>query len=284
MNVKFIRPALLLACSLAAAPVAVAQAPKVEFPAPSPASTLKQRVGLTDIEVVYSRPSLRGRPIFGSLVSYGEVWRTGANQPTKITFSTPVKLGGASVPAGTYALYTIPRADEWTVIIYKNTGLSGASGYDQKDDVVRVTVKPVKLAEPVETFTIDFNDLRDESATLNLTWEKTRVPVKLEIDLKSVLVPKIEAVMSAPDGSKPYYQAAMFYLEHGQDLQKARKWIDAAVAEREAHFIVHLKARILAKLGDKAGATAAAKHSTELAIKANDTSYVKLNEALIKSL
>ena len=284
MNSKILLSSLVLASGLVFTCGLLAQTPKVDFPAASPACTLKQHVGLTDIEIVYSRPGVKGRPIFGGLVPYGQVWRTGANNATKITFSTPVKLNGAEIPAGTYALFTIPGETEWTIIINKGAAQWGAFQYNETNDLVRVKATPLKLAEPVETFTIEINDIRDESATLNLTWEKTRVPVKLEVELVSKLVPQIEAVMAAPEGNKPYYQAAMFYYDHGQDLEKARKWIDAAIAQREAHYIVHLKAKILAKLGDKEGAIAAAKRSTELAIKAKDTGYVKLNEDLISSL
>jgi hypothetical protein len=261
-----------------------AQAPKIDFPAASPQCTLKQRVGLTDIEVVYSRPGVKGRPIFGGLVAYGEVWRTGANQATKITFSTPIKFNGADVPAGTYGLFSIPGEKEWTIILNKGSGQWGAYQYNEKDDLVRVKAAPVKLGDAVESFTIEMNDLRDESATLNLIWEKTRVPVKLEWDLASKLVPQIEAAMAAPGDQKPYFPAAMFYYDHGLDLQKASKWVDAAIAQREAHYIVYLKARILAKLGDKDGAIAAAKRSSELAVKANDSGYVRLNADLIASL
>jgi hypothetical protein len=283
MNSKILLSSLVLASGLVFTCGLLAQTPKVDFPAASPACTLKQHVGLTDIEIVYSRPGVKARPIFGGLVPYGQVWRTGANASTKISFNTAVKLNGTEVPAGQYALYTIPGKKEWTVIIHKDTAAS-IFNYNPTNDLVRFKATPVKLAKPVETFTIDINDLRDESATLNLTWEKTRVPVKLEVELVSKLVPQIEAVMAAPEGNKPYYQAALFYYDHGQDLQKAGKWIDAAIAERETYYIVHLKAKILAKLGDKEGAIAAAKRSTELAIKAKDTGYVKLNEDLISSL
>ena len=260
-----------------------AQAPKVEFPTASPTCTIKQHFGLTDVEIVYSRPGMKGRTIFGSLVSYDKVWRTGANNATKITFSTAVKLNGAEIPAGTYALFTIPGENEWTIIISKNVTQS-ALQYDEKADVVRVKATPVKLAETIETFTIEFNNITDESAVLNLVWEKTVVPIKLEVELAGKLMPQIEAVMASEEKNKPYYQAAMFYYDHGQDLQKASKWVDAAIAAREAHYVVYLKAKILAKLGDKEGAIAAAKRSSELAIKANDTGYVKLNEDLISSL
>jgi hypothetical protein len=286
MNLRIVRSSFVFASGLVFATGLFAQAPKVDFPAPSPLCTLKQRVGFTDIEIVYSRPGVKGRAIFGGIVPYGEVWRAGANASTKISFSTAVKLNGTEVPAGKYALYTIPDEKEWTLIIYKDTTLSGAFGYNQTNDLVRFKAVPEKLAEPVETFTIDINDIRDESATVNLVWEKSRIPVKVELDLVNTLVPQIEAAMSTPGQNKPYYPAAMFYFEHGQDLQKARKWIDAAMAERETYYIAHLKAKILAKLGDKAGATAAAKRSTELAIKAEGpkSGYVKMNEDLIFSL
>jgi len=264
-----------------------AQPPKVDFPAASPGSTLKQRVGLTDIEINYSRPSIKGRPIFGGLQKFGEVWRTGANSATKISFSTSVKLNGTEIPAGTYELFTIPGQQEWTIIIHKNVSEWGAYAYDPKDDVSRLTAKPVALTEPVETFTIGVNDLRDESATLNRGWEKTRVPVKIEVDVVSKLVPQIEAVM-AGEGKKPYAQAAMFYLDHNLDLKKAAGWMDAAIAaEPNGFYYMYHKARILAKQGDKEGAIAMAKKSIEVATKAGGTAkdeYIRLNETLLASL
>ncbi len=133
-----------------------AQTPKVDFPAPSPACTLKQRIGLTDIEIAYSRPGVKGRTIFGSLVPYGQVWRTGANAATKITFSTPVKLNGTDVPAGTYALFTIPGEDEWTIIINKGATQWGAFQYDEKADVARFKATPLTSSKPMETFVIEF--------------------------------------------------------------------------------------------------------------------------------
>ena len=283
MNSKALRSFIVLALGLVFTSGLFAQTPKVEFPAASPTCTIKQRFALTDVEIVYSRPGVKGRTIFGGLVPYDKVWRTGANNATKITFSTPVKINGAEIPAGTYALFTIPGENEWTIIISKNVTQS-ALQYDEKADVVRVKATPVKLAETIETFTIEFNNITDESAVLNLVWEKTIVPIKFEVELAGKLMPQIEAVMASDEKNKPYYQAAMFYYDHGQDLQKARKWVDAAIAAREAHYIVHLKAKILAKLGDKEGAIAAAKRSIELAIKANDTGYVKMNEDLISSL
>ncbi len=269
----------IFACSAFAA-----DAPKVEFPAASPGCTLKQRIGLTDVELTYSRPGVKDRQIFGGIVPYGKVWRTGANGATKLVFSTDVKLNGNKVPAGTYALMTIPGKEEWTIIINKGAEQWGSYKYDEKADVTRFTVKPTTLDKLLETFTIEFNEIRDESSKLNLAWEKTLIPIKLEVDYVDKLTSQIDAVMNSDDAKKPYFQAAMFYYNHDKDLKKASKWVDAAIAEREAHYMIYLKAEILEKLGDKGGAIAAAKRSSELAEKANDSGYVKLNELLIKRL
>lgn len=283
-----IRSSLLLLCGLASAGILPAQTPKVEFPAASPTSTVKQRVGFTDIEIVYSRPGVKDRKIFGGLVPYGEVWRTGANSATKITFSTAVKFGGAEVPAGSYAIYTIPGTVEWTVILSKVTGQWGAYRYNSGDDLVRVKVTPVKLTEPIETFVIGLNDLRDESATLNLVWDRTRVPVKLEFEITNQLVRQIDAAMATEGKGKPYFQAAIFYLEHNLDLNKAAGWMDAAIAENpDAFYMFYHKARLLAKMGDKDGAVATAKKSIEMAAKAGGPAageYTRLNNTLIDSL
>ncbi len=284
MKTKPILSILAVALALSFTNQSFAQAPALQFPAPSPACTIKQRVGLTDIEIVYSRPSMKGRQVFGSLVPYGTVWRTGANAATKISFSTPVKLNGTEVAAGSYALYTIPGEDDWTIILNKGVGKSGTQ-YDQNEDVARFKTTAMKLSDTsIETFTLEFNHVRDDSAVLTLVWEKTVVPIRVELDLISKLVPQIEQAMSATEGRKPYYQAAMFYYDHDQDLKKAKKWVDAAIAERETYYIVYLKAKILAKLGDKEGALAAAKRSKELATTAKETGYVKMNDDLITSL
>jgi hypothetical protein len=263
-----------------------APAPHLDIPQASPTETLKVRVGVADIGIVYSRPSAKGRVMLGGNNPYGVVWRTGANSATRITFGAPVTLQGSPVAAGTYELFTIPGADEWTVILQKAGDQWGAYAYDPKNDVLRVTAKPVALTEPVETFTIDINDIRPDSATLDLTWEKTRVPVAIAVDVVGVLVPKIEAAMAAP-GKNPYDQAALFYLDHNLDLNKALAWIDAARAEQpDMFYLEYHKARILAAKGDKAGAEASARRSIELAAKAGPAKdeYTRLNEALIAGL
>jgi hypothetical protein len=260
---------------------------QLELPQLSPTETIKQRIGLTDIGVTYSRPSSRGRVMLGGNNPYGDVWRTGANSATRISFSTAVTLQGSSVAAGTYELFTIPGKDEWTVILQKAGDQWGAYAYDPKNDVLRVTAKPVALGEPVETFTIDINDIRSDSATLDLIWEKTRVSLTLSVDVVGIVVPKIDLAM-ASTGKKPYDQAALFYLDQKLDLDKANGWIDAAIAEQpNAFYFYYHKARILAAKGDKAGAEAAARHSIELASTTTGPAkdeYLRLNEALIAGL
>ena len=268
-----------------------AQTPQIQFPAASPACTLKQRIGLTDVEIVYSRPGVKGRTIFGGIVPYGQVWRTGANQATKISFSTPVKLEGHDIPAGTYALFTIPAEDSWTIILSKKVNQWGAFQYNTNDDVVRFEVTPVTLNDTrVETFAIEFNRIRDDSALLELVWEKTVVPIHMEVDVVSKLVPQIESAMAAP-GKKSdgfYFQAATFYYDHKLDQKKALEWVNAGLADnpRIAYEMLHLKAEILARQGDKAGAIAAAKQSIDSATKAEGpgSSFVKMNQDLIASL
>ena len=270
---------------------AQAPAPKLEFPATSPAATIKQRVGLTDIEINYSRPSMRGRKIFGALVPYGEVWRTGANSATKVTLSTAVKLNGTAVPAGTYALFTIPGQAEWTVIFNQVSGQWGSYAYDAKNDVARFTAKPIALNNPVETFGISISELaNDSAATLALSWENTRVPMKVEVDVVGALVPQIEAVMASAEPKKPYFASAMFYYENNLDLTKAVTWMDAGLAEQpNAFWMIYRKGLLLEKKGDKAGALAAAQKSLEAVRNAPadktpeslKAEYVRLNEALL---
>ncbi|HEX3623936.1 MAG TPA: DUF2911 domain-containing protein [Verrucomicrobiae bacterium] len=290
MNRKILL-ALAVAGGLAFSSQLFAQSPRVNFPAASPACTVKQRVGLTDITVVYSRPGMKDRTVFGGIVPYDTVWRTGANQATKITFSTPVKLEGNDIPAGTYSLFTIPGKDQWTIIINKDADQFGAFKYKADDDLVRFTVTPRTLTDTtLDAFTIEFNRIRDDSALLMLIWDKTVVPIKLQVDVVSKVVPQIEAAMAAPgkklDGF--YFQAAQFYYDHGQDLNKALEWINAGLADKPmiAFEMLHVKAQILAKQGDKAGAIAAAKESSDLAIKAEgpNNSFVWMNQQLISSL
>lgn len=293
MKTPLVRMLFLFAAALTLTAFSHAQSPALKFPRPSPTATLHQRVGVTDITVTYSRPGVKDRQIFGgpkALVPYGEVWRTGANEATKVSFSTPVTFGGVQVSAGEYALFSIPGDTEWTVILNRVAGQWGAYQYDAKNDVARVKAKPVPQSPAVETFAIDLNDIRDNAATLDLIWDTTRVAVPIQIDTVGVLVPQIEAAMAAE--KKPsagvYDAAAQFYLENGLDLKKAADWAATAVSlNPKAYYMFYHQARVLAKLGDKTGAAAAARHSIELAQSDEGPAreeYLRLNNNLLASL
>ncbi|HEY1792066.1 MAG TPA: DUF2911 domain-containing protein [Opitutaceae bacterium] len=260
---------------------------QLDFPQASPTATVRERVGVTDIEVVYSRPSARGRTMLGGNNPFGEVWRTGANSATRVSFSTPVTVEGSPLAAGTYELFTIPGKEQWTIIFQKAGNQWGAYSYDQKNDALRVTVAPQEVARHVETFLIDVNDIRPESATLDLIWEHTLVPVKLGFDVVAIMKPRIEAAMSG-EGKKPYAQAAIFYDDYKVDLDQANTWIDDAIAEQpDTFYLYYQKARIQAAKGDKAGAEASAHRSLDLASRTTGPAkdeYERLNQALLDGL
>ncbi|HEX5043118.1 MAG TPA: DUF2911 domain-containing protein [Candidatus Polarisedimenticolaceae bacterium] len=283
-----IRLLVVSALSFAASGLQAQEAKKIEFPQASPLASVKERVGVTDVSIEYSRPSVREREIFGGLVPYGQVWRTGANAATKVTFSTDVKVGGAAVPAGSYALFTIPGQAEWTVILSKVVdGQWGSYAYDAKDDQARIKVKPVAMTEALETMEIGLQDMHAGKANLVIAWDKTKVPVEIDTDVVAKVKPQIEAAM-AGSGEKPYFAAAMFYYENDLDMALAKEWIEAAAKKQpDAVWIAYRKGLILKKAGDKEGALAAAKQARELAAKAEGelkAEYTRLSENLIASL
>jgi tetratricopeptide (TPR) repeat protein len=271
----------------------VANAPaaeKVEFPQASQHAVLKQRVGLTDIEVDYSRPNKNGRLIFGGLVPYDKPWRTGANQPTKIKTSAPVKFGDKEIPAGEYVLYSVPGKDQWTLVLSKNLKAQALTDHKPEDEVARITAKSaLALAEPAETFTIGFDDLRANSAIFYLEWDKTRVPVKLTTNDVEKVMQGIDATFKSgePQEAAFYYNAASFYFDQNKDLPQALKWVDQGIEKNpKAYFMQYKKAQILAKLGNKKEAIAAAEKSIEL-LKASpnpDETAIATSKGLIDSL
>jgi hypothetical protein len=287
---KRIALAALLIATCLLSPWLFAADEKVEFPQASQHAVLKQRVGLTDVEVDYSRPNKNGRVIFGGLVPFDKPWRTGANQPTKIKTSAPVKFGDREVPAGEYVLYTIPGANEWTLVLSKNLKAQTPADHKPEDEAARATAKPLLLlAAPAETFTIGFEDLRANSATFYLEWDKTRVPVKLTTnDVEKVMQGINAAVTSGKDqDANFYYNAASFYFDQNKDLPQASKWIDQAIEKNpKAYFMQSKKAQILAKLGNKQEAIAAAEKSIELlkAAPNPDEAAIANSRALIDSL
>jgi hypothetical protein len=255
----------------------------IKTPAPSPTQTIKQDFALSSIEIVYSRPSAKGRMIYGDLVPYGKMWRTGANMATKITFGEDVKVGGMPVKAGSYAIYSIPNKDEWEIIINKGANNSGLGGYKAEDDVARFKAKAVSLPFSVETFTIMLSNQTANSLEVDLIWGDREVPIKVEADIDSKIMKSIDDVMNKD--TKPYFQAASYYFDAGKDMAKALEWANKAVeAQPTAFWIVHLKAKIQAKAGDATGAKATAMKSIELAKAAKNDDYVALNEKLIATL
>jgi hypothetical protein len=242
---RLIALVLLAAFFAAAAPV---QAQGLEVPRVSPKAVVSQTIGTTTVTVTYYRPGVKERAIWGGLVPYGEVWRTGANEATTLTISDPVKIEGQELAAGTYAVATIPGADEWTFIVNKNTAMWGTMGYKQEEDVLRVKVKPVPIAH-VEWFQFAFGDLKEDSATLMIEWEKVGVPVKLGVDTTGKFLDQARKTM-ARYWVEPY-RAATFCLDHGANLDEALKWINTSVAVQETYYNLAVKARILAKQGQK---------------------------------
>jgi len=239
-------------------------AQELKMPAPSPTAILKQDFSTSNIEINYSRPSMRGRKVFGGIVPFGEVWRTGANNATKITFGEDVTLNGHAIKAGTYALYTIPSEKEWKIII--NTGISnwGVSGFNEKDDVATFTVPVTKTGETVQSFTISIDNITINSADIALAWENTKAVIKVVAENDKRISDYLDAAISNP--KRPYQQAANYYLETGKNLDKAIEYADKAIAENPQGFWLYwLKARIYQKQNKKSDALAAANKSAEMA-------------------
>ncbi|SHM86047.1 Protein of unknown function [Cyclobacterium lianum] len=259
---------------------------QIKMPQASPGSQVMQQVGLTEMHLAYSRPGKKDRKIFGELVPFGQVWRTGANNPTTLEFDTEIEVEGQPLPAGKYALYTVPGKSAWTVIFSKNTELWGAMGYDQADDALRVNVPVEKLKKPVETFTIQFAALTDTGATLQLSWDKSQVGVRIETEVDPVVMKQIRELLIDQDSDNPglYFQAASYYYTNDKDLDTALEWVNKSVDADPKYYIVHLKAKIQASLGMKSEAIATAQQSLEMATEANNPDYVALNERLIASL
>ena len=250
------------------------------LPQPSATQTLTQNFGLGKVTINYSRPNVRGRAVFGSLVPYGQVWRTGANSATTINFSEDVKVQGTTVPAGEYELFTIPGKTEWTIIISKGSKEWGAYTYKEADDLVRFKVKPVMLKDKLETFTIQFTDVYETAAKLQLAWENTAVSVNLTSDIDSRVMASIDEAMKGE--KKPYLQSAQYYYANGKDIKKALEWANAAeAADAKAPWVRYWKARIQQKAGDKTGAATTAAAGIKAAQDMKNDEYVRLNTAVL---
>jgi tetratricopeptide (TPR) repeat protein len=263
--------------------ISAAQA-QVQAPQPSPFTKIEQKVGLTDVTLEYSRPGMRDREIFGELVPYGEVWRTGANENTKITFSDDVKIQGEELKAGTYALYTIPKQDQWEVIFYQDASNWGTPAQWNEDKIaLRATAEVMELPIDMETFTIMLDDLKNNSAALNFIWDNTVASLRFEVPTEEKAMASIEKIMNGP-GAADYFAAATYYHDSNKDLEQAYEWVNKALemGNPNAFWILRRKSLIAADLGKVDEAIAAAKKSLAEAEKAGNQDYVKMNKDSLK--
>tara|TARA_B110000046_G_scaffold38722_1_gene42594 strand:- start:1896 stop:2810 length:915 start_codon:yes stop_codon:yes gene_type:complete len=253
---------------------------KITTPQPSPLGKISQRVGLTDIDIEYSRPGVKGRAIFGDLVAYGKTWRTGANANTKVTFSSDVTIDGQTLKAGSYGLYTIPNKDTWEVMFYSEVDNSGVpSDWDDTKVAVKTTLAVIPMPMNIETFTIAFDDVKSTSTVIGLLWEKTYVGIKIEVPTDQMVSANIDAVMAGSPKSGDYYNAAMYYSQQDKDIKKANEWMEKAMSmiEKPGFWQLRQQSLIYAKMGNTDKAIATAKESLEAAKAAKNDAYIKMN-------
>lgn len=274
---------ILFLSAFALAATMCTEAQTLRTPAPSPTQNLRQDFGLSTVELSYSRPGMKNRKIFGDLVPFGKVWRTGANQATTITFGEDVMVGDKKVAAGKYGLLTIPDKDNWTVIITKQLDVTSPAAYKQDQDVVRVPAKPVALPFSIETFTMTFDNVTSSAMNLGMLWDKTMVSIPIKVDIDTKIMAQIDNIMKADN--RPYFNAAMYYMQNDKDQAKALEWFDKAIQQDpKAFWAYHQRANLLAKMGKKNEAIASANKSIELAKEAKNDDYVALNEKLLATL
>ena len=259
---------------------------QLKTPAPSPFSKVEQKVGLTDITIEYSRPGVKDRVIFGDLVPYGKVWRTGANARTKFTSSTDFTVDGQTVKAGSYSIFTIPNAESWEIIFY-NDGKDRGTPSELKTEhiVAKTSAKVHPIPFNVETFTIDINSIKTSSANLEFIWEKTYVGIPFEVPTDNLVLANINDVMNGSPTSNDYYAAASYYFEEGKDIKQTKSWIDKAInmaGEKVGFWQLRKQALIYAKAGDKTEAITIAKKSLAAAKEAKNEAYVKMNTASLE--
>jgi hypothetical protein len=257
---------------------------QLKTPAPSPLQKVTQAFGLGEVVLEYSRPSAKGRAIFGDVVPFDKVWRTGANGSTKITIGEDTKIEGQAVKAGTYALYSMPGKSSWTIMLYSDLTLGGnVEEYDNAKEVLRFKVNPTKLTEKVETFTVNLNNVTPTSAVLEIVWENTRVPINLSTEIDAKVMKQIESTIIKDN--RPYYSAASYYYENGKDLALATEWINKALEiNPKGYWMALLKAKILMKQKDMKGAIAAAELCKQLATEDKDDSYVNNANKLLDEI
>ncbi len=258
---------------------------QIETPAPSPLQKIEQKVGLTDISVEYSRPGVKNRKIFGGLVPYGELWRTGANKNTMITFSDDVTIEGNKLKAGAYAIFVTPNKTTWEVNFYSDTENWGTpEKWDASKVAAKATVKAEAIPAKIETFTIMFDDIKNSEVVLGMLWESTYVGVKINVPTNDKVSKNISRVMNGPEAGD-YYASARYYLEEGKDINKAVTWIDKAIEmtnDEPRFWYLRQQSLIHAKAGKTKTAIKAAKASLAAAEKAGNQDYVKMNKDALK--
>ncbi|MGO4771334.1 DUF2911 domain-containing protein [Flavobacterium sp. W22_SRS_FK3] len=269
---------LLIALAVILAPF-VAEA-QIKTPQASPKGYIKQTVGLTDVEVTYSRPGARGRAVFGNLVPFGKLWRTGANENTIINFGDDVVIDGKTLKKGKYAIYTIPRIESWEVIFYLSTDNWGLpENWSDAYVALRTTVKEDALPTPVETFTIGINGLDQNSAYLEMAWENSHVALKFEVPTAKIATASIQKTLAGPTWND-YYAASQYLFQSNGNMITAREYVDKAIelSTEKPYYLTRLKSLIQARQGDKAGAIETAKISLAASEAANNQDYVKMNK------
>ena len=257
---------------------------QIETPQPSPFSKVEQKVGLTDVTLEYSRPGVKGRTVFGDLVPYGKMWRTGANKNPIITFSNDVTVDGQTLKAGSYAIFTTPNAESWDVVFYSDTENWGTPReWDEAKVAAKTNVKSYPMEYNVESFTMDISNLSNSGATLAILWEKTYVAVPFEVPTDATVTASIEKVMNGPSAND-YYASAVYYSNEGKDLDKAKMWMEKAMSmiEKPGFWQLRQQSLIYAKSGDKKAAIETAKKSLAGAKEAGNTDYVKMNMDSLK--
>ncbi|MCO5276995.1 MAG: DUF2911 domain-containing protein [Saprospiraceae bacterium] len=258
---------------------------QIKTPAASPSSTVKSTVGLGEVTIEYSRPSMKGRTIFGDLVPFGKLWRTGANSATKVTFSDAATVGTTELAKGTYAIYTIPNPNDWTVIFYKDLTKGGGltdANINADDVAAKFVVRPATINPAVETFTFDITDLSNNGASIAIMWDKTLVKVPFTYKTDEAVMANIKAKMAGPSGDD-YFAAARYYFESGKDLKQALEWIKKSTdMNGERFWVLRQQSLVEAKLGMFADAIKSAERSLSLAKAANSDDYVKMNTESIK--
>ena len=262
---------------------------RLTTPTLSPFTKISQQVGLTNINLEYSRPSAKGREVFGNLVPFGKIWRTGANASTKISIKERIQIGGNPLDSGTYAIYTIPGAEAWTIIIHSNIKMRSLAGdvYKQESDVFRFEVKPEKSESMVETFTFQFADMTSNSVNLQLSWENTQVKIPILVEVDNKIAAQMEEFLKTPDAipHRTYFEAAQYYLHNDRDLVQALDWINDALGKSPKNPRYGLlKAKIQAKSGDTKAAIKTVDLAHEWAVKADNANYTEQTAIYRKSL